>query len=141
MQAKERMIQRLELFADCSRAELAWVSKHCDEIDVRAGTTIALRGAVAREFVVIVDGVATARTHGSVAIIGPGASIGADEITADRRHAATIETADDVRLLVFESRVFRSFADSAPSVARKLSGRVRASVPAPVRSARRLAVA
>ena len=143
MQAKERLVRSLELFAHCSRAELDWLLKHSDEIRLVPGTTIATRGSHAREFMVVVDGVVTSRMNGSVALMGRGGTIGAEEISGDRRHAATIEAASDVRVLVFEARVFRSFAESAPSVARTLSSATETSVAVPVRygPGRRLAVA
>lgn len=143
MQAKEQMIRGLELFADCSRTELDWVLKNSDEIRLRPGTTIATRGALGREFIVVVEGALTATENGTVALMGAGATVGGDEITCDRRHAATIETVGDVRILVFEARVFRSFEDSAPSAARKLSSLTRTTITVPVRygRGRRLAVA
>lgn len=143
MQAKERLVRGLELFAHCSRAELDWILKHSDEIRLRPGTPITMRGSVAREFMVVVDGIVTSTADGSVALMGRGATIGAEEISGDRHHAATIEAASDVRVLVFEARVFRSFAESAPSVARALSSATKTSVAVPVRygRGRRLAVA
>lgn len=142
MDAKERLIRGLELFAGCSRAELDWVLKHSDEIRLRPGTTIASRGAIPRECIVIVDGVVTADRDDAVALLGRGATIGGEELTRDRRHEATIETVGDVCVLVFEARVFRSFEDGAPTVARKLSSTAEATVAAPVRYGRgRLAVA
>jgi CRP-like cAMP-binding protein len=143
MQTKERLVRGLELFAQCSRAELEWVLKHADEIRLRRGTTITTRGSRAREFLVVIDGVVTSTSDGEVAVLGRGATIGGAEITDDRRHAATIAAASDVRVLVFEARVYRSFAESAPSVVRTLSSGTQTPVSVLVHAGRgrRLAVA
>ena len=121
MDAKVQMIKGLDLFKDCSADEVRWAAKHGDVIDVRAGTRLVREGAYALEFVVIVDGVATSQRSGTVSILRTGAHFGSDEIVADRPHSATIEALDGLRVLAFEVRAFRGFAEMLPTVAAKLN--------------------
>ena len=141
MDAKERMVRSLELFGGCSRREVAWVLRHGDVVDVRPGTTIASAGMYAHEFCVVVDGfVDGLGTDGCVAL-GPGSFFGHVEITSDRPHAMTLTTNGNVRLLAFEVRAFRGFAECAPSALRKLFGEVAARVPVGPAFGRRIALA
>jgi CRP-like cAMP-binding protein len=142
MEAKERMVRGLELFSGCSRDEVHWVLRNGDLIDVRPGSVIARRGGYAREFMVVVGGSARATNgDGSHVTLLPGAFFGHEEIAADRPNASTIEAMDGLRVLVFEVRAFRGFADRVPTAAGKLNGDRTVRAPAPVSYRRRLAVA
>src|SRR5712692_1453246 len=105
--AKERRIQNLALFRECTPAEIRWISRTADELDVRAGRVLGYEGSSGREFVVMVDGVASAAD-------------GDGELINDRPRTATISTRTDVRLLVFGVRAFRALMDRVPTVARRL---------------------
>ena len=142
MDAKQRMVGDLELFSGCSRDEVNWVLHNGDVIDVRAGSVVARRGAYAKEFMVVIGGSAlVTNEEGCHVTLLPGAFFGHDEIAADGPYASTIEAMDGLRVLVFEVRAFRGFAERVPTVARKLNGEIAAHVAAPVRYGRRLAVA
>ena len=141
MDEKERMVRSLGLFSGCTRSELAWVLKHGDVVDVRAGTQLALAGRYAHEFCVVVDGFVDAVGNGAVVTLGPGSFYGHVEITSDRPHAMSLTAKGHVRLLAFEERTFRSFVECAPSALRKLFGDVAARVPVGPAFGRRLAVA
>jgi CRP-like cAMP-binding protein len=142
MEAKEQMVRGLELFAGCSGAEVRWILKNADELDIRPGTTIARKGSVAREFMVVVNGCARATDgNGCVVALGPGSYFGHDEISNDRPHAMTVEATEKLRVLVFEVRAFRGLDETVPAVARRLMGDRAVRVPAPAGFGRRLAVA
>lgn len=141
MERKRQVIRDLELFSGCSRDEVAWISKHADELAVPAGTRIATAGRYAQEFCVVLDGFAEATGSGAPVALGPGSYFGHVEITSDRPHAMDVTAKGNVRLLVFEVRAFRGFAECAPSALRKLFGEVATRVPVGPAVGRRLAVA
>src|SRR5713101_5475957 len=116
--AKERRIQNLALFRECTPAEIRWISRTADELDVRAGRVLGYEGSSGREFVVMVDGVASAADGDGELLLGPGAYYGEAELINDRPRTATISTRTDVRLLVFGVRAFRALMDRVPTVAR-----------------------
>lgn len=121
MDAKELAVRGLELFSECSRAEIGWVVRHGDVLDVTPGAVVARRGGYAKEFVVLLAGSATSTSgDGSRRTLRAGAHLGSQEITGDRPYSADVVADDGLRLLVFESRAFRGFAERAPTVARKL---------------------
>ena len=142
MDAKMQMVKGLELFSGCSRDELEWALHNGDVIDVRPGSVIANSGGYAKEFLVVVGGSARATYRdGSEVTLLPGAFFGHEEIAADRPHTSTIEAMAGLRVLVFEVRAFRGFAERVPTVARKLNGETAAHLAAPVSYRRRFAVA
>jgi len=145
MDRKALTIKELELFAGCSAAEVQWVERHADEIDIRSGSTIVHGGARAHEFCVVVGGFAEATGSGAPVALGPGSFFGHVEIMSDRPHAMTVTAKGDVRLLVFEVRAFRGLAECVPSALRKLFSEVASRVPvgpaARHAAPRRLAVA
>ncbi len=141
MERKSRMITDLELFAGCSGAEVQWIARHADEIDIGTGSTIVRAGAAAREFCVVVDGFAEATGQGAPVALGPGSFFGHVELMSDRPHAMTVAAKGDVRLLVFEVRAFRGFAECVPSALRKLFGEVARRAPVGPALGRRLAIA
>ena len=141
MDAKEQMFRGLELFAGCSRRELEWLAKHGDVVDVRPGTRLTRAGGHAHEFCVVVDGFIDAAGEGAAVTLGPDSYFGHVEITSDRPHAITLTSKGAVRLVAFEARAFRGFAECAPSVLRRLFGEVAARVPVGPVFGRRLAAA
>jgi CRP-like cAMP-binding protein len=114
--AKEQAIRNLGLFHECSEAEIRWIARIADEIDLPAGRVLGYAGSACREFVVVIDGVCSV---GDV-LLGRGAFYGEAELFESRRRTATISTLTDVRLLVFGVRAFRALVDRIPSVARRL---------------------
>ena len=116
--AKEKGIRELALFRDCSAAEIRWIARIGDVIDVPAGRVIALEGETVREAFVLIGGVASAQ-DGDV-LLGRGAWHGAAEIESARPAAMTVESLCPVRLLVFGIRELRALLNRIPSVRRRL---------------------
>src|SRR5438270_2882161 len=84
---KQQRIAGTALFSGCTKAEVAFVAGHADCLDVGAGSTLALEGRSVREFIVLVDGVAS----GDGVVYGPGSFFGAAELLDGRTYASTIE--------------------------------------------------
>ena len=118
MQRKEQGLRALPLFAGCNSRELRWVARVADVVDLPAGTALAVAGHTPNEFVVVVDGLATA-SNDRIAF-GPGSYFGHVGIAGHRPHDVTVEARTAVRAIVIERRAFLGMLERAPSVARKL---------------------
>ena len=118
--SKELRIATLGLFRECSPAEVRWIAGVADEVDLPAGRQLAREGATSREFVVLEDGTAIGRDGGADVILGPGSFFGELGVLDGAKNTHTISTRTPARLLVFESRAFRSLIQQVPSVAIKL---------------------
>lgn len=114
---KQDEIRNTPLFRSCSAAQVRWIAKVADTLDVPSGFTLARCGATSREFIVIVSGGAST-ADGRTLI--PGAHIGADGLLDDGPHAADVVTSARTRLLVFAPGAFRGMLHQVPAVARKL---------------------
>jgi len=123
--AKRAAIAETSLFRGCSTDDVAWLARVSDMLDVGAGSTLAIEGRKVREFIVIVEGVAS----GDGVLYGPGSCIGGVELLDGSPYGPTIETLSDARILVFGPREFRGLLTRVPSIAktllRDLSGRLR----------------
>jgi CRP/FNR family cyclic AMP-dependent transcriptional regulator len=118
---KEQQIADLALFRGCRPSDIAWIARTADTLDVGAGSTLAREGSRAREFVVVVNGVASGSNGaGPDVLLGPGAYFGEMGLLDGRPHTMTVTTLGDTRVLVFEARVFRGLLDRLPGVGRKL---------------------
>lgn len=120
MNVKERRISESPLFADCSRDEVKWIAKVADELHIPAGRTFVRPGQAQKDFIVVLDGSATATNGGSPVVYGPGSYFGEGSIVTGRHYHQTITARTDLRVLVFEIRAFRALVDRVPSVDRVL---------------------
>jgi CRP-like cAMP-binding protein len=116
MDRKEKQIAALPLFRGCRAADVRWIASHADALDVRPGTTLVTEGKAVREFIVIVDGQASA----DGATLTAGSYFGHLGLIDRLPHDASVETKSQVRALVFSAPVFSSLLDRCPSVAREL---------------------
>ena len=114
---KEQRIAEIGLFGACRPDELRWIARVADQVEVPAGTRLIRSGAQAREFIVVLDGLAVS-DDGEV--FGRGAHIGEIELIGDDAHGCSVEALTDVRLLVFGAAQFRGLLERAPSVSRKI---------------------
>ena len=75
--AKLELIRSVPLFAHCTKKELTAVASVADIVDVPAGQQLVSEGdALAREFMVIVDGAADVRRRGRrIATLGSASAI------------------------------------------------------------------
>lgn len=117
MDAKHRRIAGLELFAGCRSQDVDRLARMADEVVIPAGAVLASAGAPVREFVVVLEGTAGSDAGG---VLGCGAHYGEIGLVGDEPHRETIHALTDMRVLVFEARVFRGVLERYPSVARKL---------------------
>ena len=105
------------LFATCDRQERNRVDRMGAQVRRPAGTVLAREGALPRQFVVILDGVATACRPDGVEEITAGNAIGVREIILRARHNATIVAETPVVLEVLSLREFASLLRTVPTLA------------------------
>jgi CRP-like cAMP-binding protein len=118
MDTKIEVLKQVPLFAGLSPAELQAVAAQVDELDVPAGTTLTVEGERAREFFVLVEGVATVDRQGrTVRTLVSGDVAGEIGLLTRSPRTATVETVVPSRLLVLTDRAFRAVVDTLPSVA------------------------
>ncbi len=119
--AKVDLLQRVPLFAGCSRADLQRIASIADELDLAEGATLIREGERGREFIVVVDGtVRVSRKGRKLRELGAGDFIGEIALVADVPRPATVTPTSPVRLLVVTDRAFRGLLERTPSVSTKV---------------------
>jgi CRP-like cAMP-binding protein len=118
MDTKIRLLRGIPLFAGLSRGELESIARVADELEVPAGTSLTFEGEQAREFFVLVEGVATVEVDGrTVRTLVGNDHVGEIALLTRSARTATVTTVVPCRLLVLTDRVFRHLADSLPTFA------------------------
>ena len=115
----------LDLFADCTKAQLEQISSLTTYLRIPKDHVLIREGGPAKEFIVIVDGSArvTRETdHGvvQVADVGRGDFLGEMALLSGAPRTATATATTDLVILVSSVGEFRSIMEIAPSVARKI---------------------
>jgi CRP-like cAMP-binding protein len=118
---KVALLERVPLFAACTRAELVEVAILADEREAPAGERLTEEGRRGREFFVLVEGtVAVRRGGGLLAELGAGDWFGEIAILTHRPRTATVTATSHVRLLVISERAFRQVVETTPRIALKV---------------------
>lgn len=120
MGTKERQIAEVALFREAPAKDIAWLAKVADALDVGAGSTLALEGKPVREFIVVIDGVASGSNGSADVVFRPGSCIGHVGLLDHSAHPLTVTARTSMRLLVFEARAFRGMLERIPAAARTL---------------------
>jgi len=130
-------IDDLDLFADCTRAQLQRVGSLTTYLRIPAGQVLIHEGDVAKEFLVILRGSAEVTRHTShgtvhVADLGTGDLLGEMALLSGSRRTATVTATTDLEVLVSSVGEFRALLELAPSVGHKIrrASASRATVPA-----------
>ena len=118
-------IDDLDLFADCTRAQLQQIGSLTTYLRIPAGQVLIHEGDVAKEFIVILRGSAevTRRTPGAavhVADVTAGDLLGEMALLSGSRRTATVTATTDLEVLVSSVGEFRSLLETAPTVAHKI---------------------
>jgi len=118
-------ITDLELFANCSKAELRQIGSLTTYLHVPRNTVLMREGSTAKEFLVIGSGTArvSRETEAGVATladVGSGEFLGEMALLSGMRRTATATATSDLEVLVSSVGEFRSIMRIAPSVADKV---------------------
>lgn len=120
-EGKIDLLQRVPLFAGCSRRELVQIARASDEIDFRPGRALIEEGSVGREFFVLVDGSVDVRRKGrKIDEIGAGGYFGEVALITDKPRNATVTTTSHVRALVLTKQRFRQLLAQNPLLSVKI---------------------
>jgi len=118
-------IADLELFADCTKAELRKIRSLTTYLQVPKDQVLMREGTLAHEFIIIDSGTArVSRSTGEgvakVADVGSGEFLGEMALLNGSRRTATATATTDLGVLVSSASEFRSILRLAPSVADKV---------------------
>jgi len=109
------------LFGACTTRELALVARTFVERRVPAGTVLMRRGAVGRDFVVLVDGVAAVRIGDrTLGRLLAGDFAGELAVLGRRAHSADVVAESDVALLECTAAELTGLLHDAPSITRQM---------------------
>lgn len=121
--AKADLLQKVPLFAGCSKGELRKLASIADEIDLREGTVLTREGRTAHEFFVLVEGtVRITKNNRKLADLGPGDWLGEIALLTKAPRTATATATSPVVALVIVDRDFRRVLTEIPSIAVKVLG-------------------
>jgi len=119
--AKQELLKRAPLFANCSKKELSQISGIADEIDLREGKELTRQGAPGREFFVLIEGTADVVKDGQkVNTLGSGDFFGEIALVHHAPRTATVTATSPVRTLVITERNFKRLLEESPEIQRKV---------------------
>jgi CRP-like cAMP-binding protein len=115
----------LELFADCTKAELRQIGSLTTYLHVPRDRVLVREGSSAKEFIVIGAGIARISREtddgvATVADVGSGEFLGEMALLTGMRQAVTATATTDLAVFVSSVSEFRSILHVAPSVADKV---------------------
>jgi CRP-like cAMP-binding protein len=116
-----RRLRGLDLFAGCSRNELALIAANLTEHRARAGDVLIEEGRTGRELIVLVEGTATVRRGDRVVgRLGPGEVAGEVALLDHGPRTARVVADGPVLALVCTRVEFTTLIDGVPGFARAL---------------------
>jgi CRP-like cAMP-binding protein len=114
-------IAAVPMFSACTNKELQAISRLATELDVSAGRVLTKQGAPGNEFMIVLEGSATATKNGrKVATFGPGDYFGEIALLDPGERTATITADTPMLLAVIGPGEFASMLEEAPTLARKI---------------------
>jgi CRP-like cAMP-binding protein len=90
--------------AACSDADIRSLLAYSDEVRMCAGDSVAQEGRYCAELVVVIEGTLCSGSH----LVGPGGTIGWDEMWERSTNPTTVTAETDARLLVMSHEQFRA---------------------------------
>ena len=117
-----KLLSGVWLFERCTKKELAAIARMATPVIVEQGRVLAKEGTPGQEFVVVVEGTASATSRGEeVGQIGPGSFFGELALLDGGPRTATVRALTPMLVLVLDRSEFNHLVDRAiPSVGRKM---------------------
>jgi CRP/FNR family transcriptional regulator, cyclic AMP receptor protein len=114
-------MERVPLFARCSKKELAKIAGLADEIDIPEGKVLTREGDRGREFFVVLEGSAdVTRDSQALPPLGAGDFFGEIALVTDTARTATVTASSPMRTLVITDRAFRELLRNSPEIQGKV---------------------
>jgi CRP/FNR family transcriptional regulator, cyclic AMP receptor protein len=127
---KIELLQRVPLFADCSKRELREISLVADEVDVPAGYLLTQEGAAGHELVVLVEGKADVTRRGrKINSVSSGDFVGEIAVVTETPRTASVKTTEPTHALVVTRHDFRALMTRVPSIQLKVLDSLAARLP------------
>ncbi|HEV8143158.1 MAG TPA: cyclic nucleotide-binding domain-containing protein [Methylomirabilota bacterium] len=118
---KIRHLQKVDIFADCTRKQLKAVAAISRVVEVPTGTMLTRVGEPGEEFFFILDGAAMVDVTRRKRIrLGPGEFFGEMSLLDGEPRSATVRAETDMRLLVILRRNFQSLLTEVPELTRSI---------------------
>jgi CRP-like cAMP-binding protein len=107
--------------------ELHRVLDLSEQVEAPGGTVLVDQGDTGTDCFVIVEGTASVYVRGDhVASSGPGSMVGEMALIDHRPRTATVVADDDMKLLRFKTRAFRTLLDEMPKASERVMTMLRA---------------
>jgi CRP/FNR family transcriptional regulator, cyclic AMP receptor protein len=119
--AKIEILQRVTLFAGCSKKELGQIALIADEIDFAPAKVLIKQGDPGRQFFVVIEGEVKVEKNGKkLPMIGGSEFYGEISLVSGSPATATVTTVTPTRALVITPAHFRGLLDRSPSIQRRV---------------------
>ncbi len=122
--AKIELLERIPLFAQCSKSDLQRIARIAEEIDFEAGHLLMREGERGHEVFVVVSGqleVWRRREGGQIAQLGPGEVVGEMALLSKKPRNATVRAATPTHLLQIRDTDFLKLLDQIPKLSLKIA--------------------
>ena len=118
---KMRHLQKVDIFADCTKKQLKAVAAISRVVEVPTGTMLTRVGEPGEEFFFILDGSAMVDVTRRKRIrLGPGEFFGEMSLLDGEPRSATVRAETDMRLLIILRRNFQSLLTEVPELTRTI---------------------
>ena len=118
---KVRHLQKVDIFADCTKKQLKAVAAISKVFEAPAGTTLTRAGEPGEEFFFILDGSASVEvTRRKRVRLGPGEFFGEMSLLDGEPRSATVYAETDMRLLIILRRNFQTLLTEVPELTRSI---------------------
>jgi CRP/FNR family transcriptional regulator, cyclic AMP receptor protein len=118
---KIRHLQKVDIFANCTRKQLKAVAAISRVVEAPTGTVLTRAGESGEEFFFILDGAAMVEvTRRKRVRLMPGEFFGEMSLLDGEPRSATVRAETDMRLLVILRRNFQSLLTQVPDITRAI---------------------
>lgn len=115
------LLKAVPLFSSCSQDELRAIARLGTKIEVEEGALLTEKGKRGNEFFLVLDGVASCRVgRREVRRFGPGQFFGELALLYGGIRSADVVATSEMKLLVLDSREFRTMLTTTPYVGVKM---------------------
>jgi len=115
------LLKKVSLFSNLSKRHLNEISKHADQVPIKAGEVLAQQGKKGWEFIFIVEGKAKVEKDGKVIRhLSAGEFFGEISLIDGEPRTATVIAESDMTILIVHRRSFGHLLDTIPGLQGKI---------------------